>query len=326
MNTPISRSCQSGMAVISALLIVTVVAVIAAQIIASQTQFTRTVQADQNRVQGTWLLRGALEQAEQLLWHSRLQDPLTRLDQQWAHGILVAGASESHPAIELRIEDEQGKFNLRNLVRDGQVDMTEYASFERLCLSLGLNLSIAQRISQRVIESYPRRTEPVAEEPTTANTFDSGRLTSPNTKREPEPAKRPMLRVIDDLYNIKGVDRHIIELLRTHVTILPVNTWINGNTARPEAIAAHIPDLSLRQAQSLLAERDQGRWFINRGDFVNRLQRPDLDVSSVKVGITSNWFLVHGQTRIGERLVTMQALLLRNEQQKPEVIWTRVGV
>ena len=67
MNTPISRSCQSGMAVISALLIVTVVAVIAAQIIASQTQFTRTVQADQNRVQGTWLLRGALEQAEQLL-------------------------------------------------------------------------------------------------------------------------------------------------------------------------------------------------------------------------------------------------------------------
>ncbi len=134
-----------------------------------------------------------------------------------------------------------------------------------------------------------------------------------------------MLRVIDDLYDIKGVDRHVIERLRPHVTILPVNTWINGNTARPEAIAAHIPDLSLRQAQSLLAERDQGRWFINRGDFVNRLQRPDLDVSSVKVGITSNWFLVHGQTRIGERLVTMQALLLRNEQQKPEVIWTRVG-
>lgn len=325
MNTPISRSCQSGMAVISALLIVTVVAVIAAQIIASQTQFTREVQADQNRVQGTWLLRGALEQVGQLLWQSRLQDPLTRLDQQWAHGILVTGASESQPAIELRIEDEQGKFNLRNLVRDGQVDMTEYASFERLCLSLGLNLSIAQRISQRVIESYPRRTEPVAEEPTTANTFDSGRLTSPNTKREPEPAKRPMLRVIDDLYDIKGVDRHIIELLRTHVTILPVNTWINGNTARPEAIAAHIPDLSLRQAQSLLAERDQGRWFINRGDFVNRLQRPDLDVSSVKVGITSNWFRVYGQTRIGERQVTMQALLLRNEQQKPEVIWTRVG-
>lgn len=320
-----TQTRQSGMAVISALLIVTVVAVIATQIIASQTQFTRTVQADQNRVQGTWLLRGALEQAEQLLWQSRLQDPLTRLDQQWAHGILVAGASESQPTIELWIEDEQGKFNLRNLVRDGQVDLAEYASFERLCLSLRLNIAMSKRISQRVIDSYPQLPEPVVEESTTTNTFDSGRLTSPNTQRELRPARRPMLRVVDDLQDIKGMNAQMLVLLRAHVTILPINTWINGNTARPEAIAAHIPDLSLRQAQSLLSERDQGRWFINRGDFVNRLQMPDTEVSSVKVGITSNWFRVHGQTRIGDRLITMQALLLRNEEQKPEVIWTRIG-
>src|SRR5690606_2710968 len=138
-------------------------------------------------------------------------------------------------------------------------------------------------------------------------------------------ARQPMLRILDDLHSVKGIDQPTIERLRPFVTILPVNTWINGNTARPEVIAAHIPGLSLQQAQGLVAERNQGRSFINRGDFVNRLNMPEIQTTSAKVGITSNWFRVHGQTRLGERLVSLQALLLRNEEQQPEIIWTRVG-
>ncbi|WP_313054857.1 type II secretion system minor pseudopilin GspK [Pseudomonas lopnurensis] len=313
------------MAVISALLIVTVVAVIAAQIVSRQALFTRTVQAEQSRVQGGWLLRGALELSRQTLWQARLEDPLTRLDQPWAQSVRVAAANARGDTFEYWIEDEQGKFNLRNLVREGRVDMEEVASFERLCQALGLNVALARRIGQRVIESYTLLPEPADDQPAVTAGFSSTRLTSPSAAREILRPTRPKLRVLDDLRNLKGIDAAALERLRPYVTILPANTWINGNTARAEVLAAHVPGLSLQQAQSLLAERDQGRWFINRGDFVNRLRMPDREMTRIRIGITSNWFLVHGRARSGERLVSLHALLQRNEEQRPRVIWSRAG-
>ncbi|WP_312341224.1 type II secretion system minor pseudopilin GspK [Stutzerimonas nitrititolerans] len=314
------------MAVISALLIVTVVAVIAAQIVSRQALFTRMVQAEQSRVQGGWLLRGALELSRQMLWQARLEDPLTRLDQPWAQPVRVADANARGDTFEFWIEDEQGKLNLRNLVREGRVDMEEVASFERLCQALGLNVALARRIGQRVIESYALLPEPAADDETAVTGgFSSARLTSPSAAREILHPTRPKLRVLDDLRNLKGIDDAILERLRPYVTILPANTWINGNTARAEVIAAHVPGLSLQQAQSLLAERDQGRWFINRGDFVNRLRMPDSEMTRIRIGITSNWFLVHGRALSGERLVSLHALLQRNEEQHPRIIWSRTG-
>ena len=76
----------------------------------------------------------------------------------------------------------------------------------------------------------------------------------------------------------------------------------------------------------MIAERDAGRWFINRGDFVNRLRMPQLEMSSVKVGITSDWFRLRGQARSGQRRVVLDALLQRSQDRMPQVIWSRVGV
>ena len=87
-----------------------------------------------------------------------------------------------------------------------------------------------------------------------------------------------------------------------------------------------VPGLSLSQAQALVAERDGGRWFINRGDFVNRLRMPQVAVDTVQVGITSEWFRVQGQVRREQRRVTLEALLYRPEDRQPQVIWSRVGV
>jgi general secretion pathway protein K len=108
--------------------------------------------------------------------------------------------------------------------------------------------------------------------------------------------------------------------------VLPDMTWVNGNTARAEVLSAVVPQLSLSQAQALVAERDGGHWFINRGDFVNRLQLPQVAVDSVQVGITSEWFRLQGQARQEQRRVTLDALLHRPENRRPQVIWSRVGV
>ncbi|KGE67676.1 MULTISPECIES: type II secretion system minor pseudopilin GspK [Pseudomonas] len=279
---------QRGMAIISALLIAAVVAVLAGAMLTRQTVFTRGLEAEQLRIQGQWLLQGGLERSRQMLWDARQKDVLTRLDQAWARA--------QRGDFEGRIEDEQGKFNLRNLVNRQQVDAEQLQSFERLCRLIGVDPAVSRRISQRVIASY-----------------------------EP-PAKYPMLRSLDDLSGIEGLDPMVLQRMHAYISVLPGPTWVNGNTASAEVLSAVVPQLSLSQAHGLVAERDSGQWFINRGDFVNRLRLPQVAVDSVQVGITSEWFRVQGQARREQRRVTIDALLHRPEDRQPRVIWSRVGV
>ncbi|CAI8783550.1 Type II secretion system protein K [Pseudomonas sp. IT-93MI4] len=315
-----SQSNQQGMAIISALLIAAVVAVIAAGMLTRQSVSTRALEADQQRVQGRWVLHGGLEISRQLLWDARQRDPLTRLDQPWAQRLNAQG-------FEGRLEDEQGKFNLRNLVANERVDEAQVQAFQRLCELIGISAGLSQRISQRVIGSYPYLLNPqIAENTTSKNAFDSGRATSPNASRKPQNPKLPMLRSVDDLRSVEGVNDAVIGKLAPYLTVIPATTWLNGNTATAPVLAAYVPGLSLERAQALINERDAGRWFINRGDFVNRLRMPNLELTSVKVGITSDWFRLRGEARCDQRRVSLDALLHRSEDRLPQVIWSRVGV
>jgi general secretion pathway protein K len=223
-----------------------------------------------------------------MLWEARQKDVLTRLDQPWAYA--------QRGTFEGRIEDEQGKFNLRNLVNRQLPDAEQLQSFERLCRTLGVDPAVSRRISQRVIGSYE------------------------------VPAKYPMLRSVDELSAIEGLDPVLLRRLQGYISVLPGQSWVNGNTASAEVLSAVVPQLSLSQAQGLVAERDSGQWFINRGDFVNRLHLPQVAVESVQVGITSEWFRVQGQARREQRRVTIDALLHRPQERQPQVIWSRVGV
>lgn len=307
---------QQGMAIISALLIAAVVAVIAAGMLTRQSVATRALEADQHRVQGRWVVQGGLEISRQLLWDARQRDPLTRLDQPWAQRLVAQG-------FEGRLEDEQGKFNLRNLVANERVDEAQIQAFGRLCELIGISAGLSQRISQRVIASYPRLLNPQIANNT--NNFDSGRATSPNASRKPENPKLPMLRNLEDLRSVEGVNDAVISKLAPYLTVIPATTWINGNTATAPVLAAYVPGLSLERAQALINERDAGRWFINRGDFVNRLRMPSLELTSVKVGITSDWFRLRGEARREQRRVSLDVLLHRSQDRLPQVIWSRVG-
>jgi general secretion pathway protein K len=278
-------------------------------------------------VQGAWVLHGGIEISRHLLWDARRRDPLTRLDQPWAQPLVMAPYDGRDLPFEGRLEDEQGKFNLRNLVANERIDEEQRVNFQRLCQLIGVNATLSQRISQRVIASYPRLLNPeLADKASPKSGFDSGRDTSPNAVRKPQLPTRPMLRSLDDLRSIEGMSDALLAKITPYLTILPANTWLNGNTASAPVLAAYVPGLSIERAQALVTERDGGQWFINRGDFVNRLRMPNLELATVKVGITSDWFRLRGKARNDQRRVSLDALLHRSEDRLPEVIWSRVGV
>ncbi|KPC33674.1 Type II secretion system protein K [Pseudomonas syringae pv. cilantro] len=305
---------QRGSAIISALLIAALVAVMAAGMLSRQSVLTRVVEAEQSHRQGSAVLLGGLEVGRRLLWESRWQDGLTLPDQAWARPIGHDALDQLSGDFQGQLEDQQGKFNLRNLIVNHRPDLGQLRSFERLCATLGIDIGLSRRISQRVTASYPLMQ-------TASGLFDSD-----TPAQTIVPATRPMLRSVDDLRGLQGLSELLLERLGHYVSILPGNTLLNGNTTSAEVLAAVVPGLSLTKAQAVIAERNRGVWFINRGDILNRLQVPTLSIESLDVGVASDWFILRGQARQDRRRVSLQALIHRSEERMPQVIWSRTGV
>ena len=212
-----------------------------------------------------------------------------------------------------RLEDEQGKLNLRNLVFEGKLYQDGVEELARLCQSLGLRPEVADALAQRMLASLPPPHK-AGDGAASARPGEAGR-----------PGLAPFPRSLDELAGAPGVDAGVVARLRPYVTVLPRVTLVNVNTARAEVIAARVPDLSLEQAKALVAQRDAGMWFATEGDFANRLNLPGQQGNPARVAVQSNWFRLAGAARLGSALVPFQALLARGAKPWPEVLWSREG-
>ncbi|MEZ2299581.1 type II secretion system minor pseudopilin GspK [Variovorax sp. RCC_210] len=319
------------MAVVSALLIVAVIAVLAASLLGRQSAFIRTTQGDQLRAQARWLLRGELGEAQRTLRAEALREPTTRLDGRWSQP--YARSASGQVAAEggrlvSEIDDEQGKFNLRNLADRGRLDPAEGEAFLRLCALVGVPPVVGRAVMRRVVLSLGDAVPAGAAAPPEAVRAHADKLAeSMGLPAElPRSAQAPRLRALEDLLAVPGVDAGTLARLAPFVTVLPERTWINANTASAQVVAAGVAGLSLDSARALLAARDRGQWFVNRGDFANRLRMPELDTDEVRMGVTSNWFRVSSVLDTARTRFVQRALLHDDKRSLPRVVWLREGV
>jgi general secretion pathway protein K len=223
-----------------------------------------------------------------------------------------------------RIEDEQGKYNLRNLAKAGVPQPMEIAALDRLCAMLGLPGSLAPRIAVRIASA--QAVPGTSGETGTGTGTGTGSGTGTGQNGEASQGRgpsAPMIRTVDDLEGITDVDEKTIEALRPYVTVLPETTAVNANTAPAEVLAAVVPGLSLAQARALTEQRNAGTWFNDRADFGNRLANPDITISDSQIVTASKWFMVSGTVTLERAAVTMQALVSRANANSPTVVWKR---
>lgn len=318
-----------GMAVVSMLMLMAVIAVMAAAVLSRQAAFIRAAQSEQTLAQARWALRGELERAQWRLRSDGRREVAVRLDGAWSRPTARQAPMlfEGVPAeIVSEISDEQAKFNLRNLVVGGRLDTVEGGAFLNLCALLGVPPDQAARIARRVVSGLVQADPPSAGLPA-ADDPDQERAVAEalGLTRLPSLELAPRIRVLDDLLAVPGVTAETVDRLRPFVTVLPARTWINANTASPEVLAAWVPGLTLDHARALLQKRDQGQWFINRGDFVHRLQMPGLEDSTVLIGITSKWFRISAALRMSRTTLLMQALVQDDKDRFPQIVWLREG-
>lgn len=292
---------QRGMAVIAALLVVIAASALAMALIERQGRFVRILGTEQHLAQAHWLLQGGLDWSQVILHLDARENATTRLDGLWTQTLVdfpVGPADNPQRALfSGRIEDAQGKFNLRGLVLEGQVSPSAVRSLETLLRRLGQNPALATRLAQRVADSQSvEGRAPVA----------------------------LGLRSLDDLQAVQGMGLSEIEALRPYAVYLPEVVPLNANTASAEVLGAVIDGLSLAEARELTSSRDRGLWFVNRSDLVNRL--PQLRPGQAqRLDVRSDWFCVTGEVSVDDTIVGLQALLQRDRQGRATVRWAVYG-
>jgi len=312
-----ARKHERGAAVISALIIVAIVAALTTSLFQRQTASTRRVENELARVQARAMLAGGIDWARLVLRDHGRREPITRGDQIWATPILdtrIERPGDDRVAVfSGRVQDEQGKYNLYNLASNGVPQPEQERVLRRLLSLQQLPDALAAQIIDIVAAAQPPEAAPASD---TASAPQGRPGAAPR-------ARAPLPRGVDEIAALLALDPPARNELRRTMTVLPEATPVNVNTAPPEVIAALVPGMSLSQAQAMTGERDRGNWFNNAGDFANRLAGTGVKGAAPAVATNSGWFLATGTVAYERARISLHALMRSSPPAAPDTLWTR---
>jgi len=299
---------QRGVAIIMAILIVALAATVASSLLWSQNVWTRGVESENDHAQAEWIALAGTSWAASILNNDTRN--VDYLQEPWAQPLPTLSVENGE--ISGFIQDQQGLFNLNNLVQDGQTSEAEKANFVRLLGVLALPPELANALADWMdtdsSTQYPGGAE------------SDYYLGLPQAYRA---ANQPLTRIWD-LSRIRGFDRMTIEKLAPFVTVLPGFTPVNVNTAPPEVLVAVIAGLSLGEARALVMKRNV-RYFVSTGDFLSRLPGTGFAFSEADISVFSQFFQVTANTHFGLARARIRTLLYRGSNLWPRTIWEQLS-
>jgi general secretion pathway protein K len=322
---------QRGAALISAMLVVTLVATLASVALWQQWRHVEVESAERHRVQSGWLLNGAMDWSRLILREDALASGASHsgnaaggsppssagggadhLAEPWAVPLQEAKLStflaqdqqlrEGDPEVFLsgQVTDAQSRLNLSNWYeaadgqRMGQLNPSMQAALSRLFNVLGLPASELAVLSREWLAAAQAARTPLSAAGTSTGSNMSGAALLPQQ--------------VSQLQWL-GLSRNTVTRLAAHVTILPEMTPVNLNTASAEVLYATVPGLDLAAAQQFVQQRARAH-FSNLPDASKALGGKPLEARWHTVG--SRFFQVWGRLRMEERTQEETALILRD--------------
>ncbi len=311
-------SSQRGAALLAAMLLVALVATFAAGALWQQWRTLEVESAERQRSQARWLLTGALDWARVILREdARAGDasaPTDHLAEPWAVPLQEArlstflaalpdatGAASPNPVednalsqqvlLSGRISDMQARLNVTNLLNGEQLDTTTVLMFERLFSALGLPASQLQGLTHGLLAAQRQgSTAPLMPQRVSQLTW-------------------------------LGLPADTVQALAPYITVLPVRTPINLNTASAPVLLASVPGLSLSDAQRLVQQRERQHWA-SLDAFQKSLGRSvSLDSHH---SVSTRYFEVLGQLRMPHTTLQERSLVQRDLAEL-KVLWRESG-
>lgn len=302
------RARQRGVAIILAMGVVALAALTASAMMIAQSTWTRQNELTADHVQAQTLVQVGVDWTRAVLSDDRRASNIDYLGEPWALRLppmpLENGELAGH------IEDQQGAFNLNNLVKDGKVNIAQLAHFQRLLSILGLPPELAAALADWIDADSEPQPQGGAEDEYYLQ------LQPPYLA-----ANRPLTDV-DELALVRGFDEGARARLRPFVSALPTFTAVNVNTASPEVIAAVIDGLGLDGARALVEKRGR-TYFRDRTDFMSRLPG-GVTAAAEDISFSSDYFMVRMRVTIGSAQARCTALLARPDANWPTVVWRKM--
>ncbi len=331
---------QRGVAVVTALLLTTLAVTIVASLFWQQQVQVRSMENQRLHLQTRWILRGALDWARLILQQDGRDNPtITRADGVWATPLADTRLddylererqnNETYDAtLSGQIFDAQARYNLGNLA-DGQgaVDAKQLEVFKRLLTLLQLDTAPAQRVADLMAQARKAKGNVQGQtgqqgqgqqgqqgqtgqqgQGQQGQTGQQGSVsggvarqgTTSSGRVELEPLR------VEDLLAVAGVTQQSIERLRDFVIVLPPGVQVNANTASAEVLASLAPNVSLADAQTLIAQRKRTPWYD-----ASPLTYPASQATVAPV-YRSDYFLVQSQVRLERAALVTWSLIWRD--------------
>lgn len=302
------KARQHGVAIVLAMGVVSLAALGATAIMVTQSTWARQNEIEADHVQAQTLILVGLDWTRALLSDDRHASNVDTLAEPWA--LRLPPIPVENGSLGGNIEDQQGRFNLNNVVKDGKPNRAQLAHFQDLLSMLALPPGLADALVDWIdADNEPRQS---------GGAEDAFYLALQPPHRA---ANRPLIDVAD-LALVRGFDADVRARLGPFVTALPTLTAVNVNTAPPEVIAAVVDGLDLDGARALVAKRDRIH-FRDHADFQNQLPRGV--VAAVEgISFSSSYFMVRLRVSIGSAQARSSALLARTDANWPSVVWQKM--
>ncbi|MBB5203277.1 general secretion pathway protein K [Inhella inkyongensis] len=302
---------QRGAALLTAMLIVTLVATLAAAMVWRQFRAVQIESAERARAQAAWVLGGALDWARLILIEDGkaggANAETDHLGEVWAVPLAESrlstflAADRNNAALDNegpeaflsgQIEDAQSRFNLTNL-SSKELDPDDVQTLQSLCSAAGLSSAVAERLSSGLREALV----------STAETGDGVLL----------PRRLEQLSWL-------GLEPESIKRLEPWLILLEQPAPVNLNTAPREVLAA-VLRINLGQADRLVQVRN-AKPFRNLNDVRAQLPEPQRGaVKDGRVAVNTRHFLVTGRLRLDERVMEQRSLVLRRDGNQVQTLW-----
>ena len=297
-------STQTGSATITALIVVGVSVVLMASLMWRQQLQVRTLENLRDRTQVLWLQHGIIDFARLVLAQDGRTSQYDHLGESWALPLADSKVADflknadipdelQSVTVQGRLTDAQGLFNLTNLWNNQfqGINAGGVSAYGRLLAALGLDANLAQQTAQAVLQT-----------------------------------QIPLVD-LDGLASMPGYTPALIEKLRPHVAVLPINTAINVNTASTEVLMAAFAGLSRSAANNLVHYRTAAP--MKALDEITTLLTKagagaGVAVDGSLVNVKSQFWLAQSEIRLGSGIFVNSALIRRSPVPLPSGIFTQV--
>ncbi len=232
---------QSGVALLTVLLLVVSITVLAGVMVVGQSMTTRKTSLifEQDRL--AQQISTGEQIAIQLIQADNTLNKFDSLQDVWAKKI-APYKSEDGYTIELEIKDSSAKFNLNNLYHNGKADKQAFTSLQNLLTILQIDKSLATAILDWQDPDNKVYNDTAEEKAIYSN------------EKNNLPNNQPFID-INQLADLPNVTPEIIAKLKPYITAVPYFLPVNVNTADEKILTAIVGEEKRPAVQALIAKR-----------------------------------------------------------------------